>query len=83
MTFQLSGSYDDTATTGNIAVLISLRGIDNTATFEYAPNGTATGQVKATGECFLAELELSTSVGGKVGWSATFQVDGVVTLGVY
>jgi len=83
VTFTASGSWDSTATTGPNAVLNSLRTATATATFEYGPEGSTTGKVKYTGECWLTEYVADSSVANKVTWSATFQVDGVVTSTVY
>lgn len=79
VSFTASGSFDSTATTGPNAVINSLRTATATATFEYGPEGGTTGKVKFTGECWLTEYTVDASVPEKVPWSASFQVDGVVT----
>lgn len=83
VTFSASGSFDSTATTGPNAVINSLRSATATATFEYGPEGSTTGKVKYTGECWLTDYTAAATVGDKVSWSATFQVDGIVTATVY
>lgn len=79
VTFSASGSFDSTATTGPHAVLNSLRTASTTATFEFGPEGSATGAVKISGECWLTNYTIDTSVSDKVPWSAEFQVDGTVS----
>lgn len=79
ITFSASGSFDPAL----IATLGSLRGADATATFEYGPAGSGTGMPKFSGECWLTEFAVDATVADKVTWSATFQVDGVVTVGAY
>ena len=79
VTFSIQGHFDSTATTGPNAVIASLRTATATATFEYGPEGSTTGKVKYTGECWLTEYTVDASVSDKVSFSATFQVDGTVT----
>lgn len=77
--FSISGSFDSTASTGPNAVLNGLRTATSTATFEYGPEGSNTGNVKFTGECWLTGYEVSASVDDKVSYKAEFKVDGTVT----
>lgn len=83
VTFSASGSFDSTATTGPHAVLNSLRTAANTASFEFGPEGNGSGAVKFSGECWLTNYTVDTSVSDKVPWSAEFQVDGTVTEGTF
>lgn len=83
VSFSISGHFDSTATTGPNAVLNSLRTATATASFEYGPEGSVTGKVKFSGECWLTSYEVEASVDDKVSFSAEFQVDGTVTSGVY
>lgn len=82
-TFSIAGHFDSTATTGSATVLNGLRTATATATFEYGPEGGTTGKVKYSGECWLTELTVDASVSDRVPIAATFQVDGVVTVGTY
>lgn len=82
-TFTISGHFDSTATTGPNAVLNSLRAASATASFEYGPEGSSTGNTKFSGECWMTEYTVNSAVADKVGFSATFQVDGTVTAGTY
>jgi hypothetical protein len=77
--FSIKGHFDSTATTGPNAVLNGLRTATATATFEYGPEGSATGKVKFTGECWLTDYVVDASVKEKVSFTASLQVDGTVT----
>jgi hypothetical protein len=77
--FTAKGHFDSTATTGPIAVLNGLRTATATATFEYGPEGSSTGNIKYTGECWLEDYSVDATVKEKVSWSASFMVDGTVT----
>jgi hypothetical protein len=83
VTFQVSGHFDSTASTGTNAVIASLRTATATSSFEYGPEGGSTGKVKFSGECWLTEYTVDASVSEKVGFQATFQVDGTVTAGTF
>lgn len=82
-TFSVAGHFDSSATTGVATVLNGLRTATATSSVEYGPEGSASGKVKYTAECWLTEFTIDASVSDRVPVSATFQVDGVVTAGVY
>jgi hypothetical protein len=83
-TFSISGHWDSTATTGPNAVLAGLAvSATATATFEHGPEGSSTGNIKYTGECWCTEYKVTSAAGSKVSFTASFQVDGVVTLTTY
>jgi hypothetical protein len=82
-TFQIAGHFNSAATTGVTTVLNGLRTATATTSFIYGPEGSATGKVKYTGECWLSEFSIDAAVADRVPVSATFQIDGVVTSGVY
>jgi len=83
ITFSIAGHFDATATTGIFTVLNSLRTATATATFQYGPEGTTTGRVKITGECWCTELTVDATVSDRVPIAASFQVDGVPTVGAF
>lgn len=83
VTFSIAGHFDATATTGIFTVLNGLRTATTTATFEYGPEGSTTGKVRITGECWMTELAVDSSVSERVPISASFQVDGTVTVNTY
>ena len=47
--------------------------------FLYGPGGSVSGEGKQTGEFLVAGFNPSSTVGGRVEWSATLQVTGAVT----
>ena len=77
----LSGIYDTTATTGLQAVLSPLLG--TSTTFEFGPEGSASGKVKYSGAAVLASFNISAPVGDMVQWDADLQVSDTVTVGTY
>ena len=79
----LSGMFDDTATSGPDAVLGPLRTHTSAVDFEYGPEGSATGDVKYSGTCWVVSYDLRSRVGWLVEWSATLQVEGTVTRGTF
>ena len=82
-TFSIAGHFESAATTGVATVLNGLRTATATSSFVYGPESSTTGKVKYTGECWLTEFTIDASVSDRVPIAASFQVDGVVTSGVY
>lgn len=54
-----------------------------TRTFEYGPAGSTTGMPKLSGEAWIQNYTVNSSVSEKTTWSATLQVDGVVGFSTY
>jgi hypothetical protein len=81
--FSIAGHYDATATTGSATVLNGLRTATATSSFEYGPAGSATNALKVSGECWMTELTYDATVSDRVPVAATFQVEGIPTLGAY
>lgn len=82
-TFSIAGHFDTTATTGIITVLNGLRTATVPQSVIYGPEGSVTGKVKYTAECWLSDFSIDAAVADRVPFSASFQVDGVVTSTVY
>jgi len=82
-TVSISGKWDSTASTGPDAVLAGLIGLEATSTFEIGPEGSTTGKVKYTGECFLTSYVVSAPVGDVVTFTADFQITGAITKTTY
>jgi len=78
-TISIKGKWDSTAVSGEDVVLNGLVGLEVTSTFEYGPEGSASGKVKYTGECFLTMYSVSSPLAGVVAFSADFQVSGALT----
>ena|SRR5688572_3632896 len=83
VSFSIGGHYDATASTGIATVLNGLRTTTSTSSFEYGPAGGASGALKISGECWMTELTYDASVSDRVPVAASFQVDGIPTLGTY
>lgn len=81
--FSISGHADWAASIGIALVLQGLRTTTATSSFEYGPAGTTTGNAKYTGECWMTDFTIDTSVSDRVPVAASFQVDGLVTAGTY
>jgi hypothetical protein len=81
--FTIGGHYDATASTGVATVLNGLRTTTATSTFEYGPAGGASGALKISGECWMSEYTIDASVSDRVPIAASFQVDGIPTLGTF
>lgn len=82
-TFSIAGHFDSTASVGIATVLNGLRTATATASFIYGPEGSTTGKVKYSGECWLTDFSVDASVSDRVPLTASFAVDGVLTVGVY
>jgi hypothetical protein len=76
-TISLSGLFDATVD----AILGAVVGQTATLSYEYSPEGTASGKVKYTGEAILTNYALSSPVGDVVAYSADLQCSGAVTRG--
>ena len=78
-TISLSGLFDATAD----AIFGAVVGQTATLSFEYSPEGTASGKIKYTGECILTNYAMSSPVGDVVAYSADLQVSGAGTRGTH
>ena len=78
-TISLSGLFDATAD----AIFGAVVGQTATLSFEYSPEGTASGKIKYSGECILTNYAMSSPVGDVVAYSADLQVSGAVTRGTH
>lgn len=79
----LSGKWDDTATSGADVVLSGNVGNDVSVGFEFGPAGNATGKVKYSGECFVSKYQVSAPLEGVVKFTASLQITGAITRGVF
>ena len=78
-TISLSGLFDATAD----AIFGAVVGQTATLSFEYSPEGTASGKIKYSGECILTNYAMSSPVGDVVAYSADLQVSATVTRGTH
>ena len=80
--FSMSGHYNDAAN-DVAAVLGGLRRHMSAVDFDYGPAGEASGDIKYSGTCWVTEFTVTSAVGSRVTWRASFQVEGDVTVGTY
>ncbi len=78
-TISIAGAWDSTADD----ILGAVVGQASSLSYEYSPEGTASGKVKYTGEAFITSYSTSSPVGDVVGFSADLQVSGAVTRGTH
>lgn len=79
----VSGPYDVTLHTHLTGVKAAQAAGTASFTFEFGPGGSVASQAKVTGECLLSNYSLSSSVSGRVEWSASLQITGAVTNSTY
>lgn len=78
-TIKLQGKFDSALAT----ILSDNLGASATKTFEFGPEGSASGKFKFTGECIVTGFEVDSPVGDIVTMSAELQVTGAVTATTY
>lgn len=83
LTFTLTGNFNTGSATASITVLNGLRTLETTSSFEYGPEGSASGKVKYSGECWMESFDVSAAVKDKVPFTATFKLDSTLTVGTY
>lgn len=77
-TFDVEGIHDTTPGT----LLPAMLG-GTAAPFTYAPQGTASGNVKITGRCILTGYSAPSGINDAVTFAASFQMSGAGTIGAY
>lgn len=84
--FTVEFVYDDGSNTVWDTMCDATNGL-RTATaakaFEIGPQGSTNGDPKLTGSCWLEGVTMPVSVGDMISMSATFRIDGAVTVGSY
>lgn len=80
----VTGLWDKTATVGSYTVFHALAAAGSASTaFVYGPMGSTTGNVKITGNFVLASYSESAPVADLITFTASLQINGAVTDGVY
>lgn len=74
VTITVAGNWDSTLD----GYLAPARSETATRTFHFGPAGSGSGAVQYNGECWVSNYTVSAPVAGKVTWSATLMVNGVV-----
>jgi len=82
-TFSLAGHWDGGAAPAIDVHLSSILGQVATVTFEYGPQGIASGDIKYSGEAILTRYGITVNVDVVVDWTADLQVVGAVTRGTF
>lgn len=82
-TITISGPYDVTIHTHLTALKAAQAAGTASHSFQWGPGGSVASQAKVTGECLLANYQLSSGVAGRAEWSASLQVTGAVTNGTF
>jgi hypothetical protein len=77
-TISVSGYWDSTLD-GVVGQIVGTGAVS----FEYGPQGSASGEIKYTGEAILTSYQQGSPVDGVATWTADFQVTGEVTRGTY
>jgi hypothetical protein len=76
----LAGNWNRTLHTHLSALKTAFRdGTLSSASFQYGPEGTDTGDIKLTGECVLVTFEKTSSAKDQVKFSCELQITGAVT----
>lgn len=82
-TFTVDGIWDDTADTGSASALGATYADTASAAFIFGPEGSTTGDVKYSGNCYCTAFTVSEAYDGIALFRASFQVDGAVTTGAF
>lgn len=83
-TISLSGKFDATVDAHLTALIAALQdGTLDSASYEYGPEGTASGRTKYTGEVLVTSYEVSSPVGDVITFSVELQGTGPVTRGTF
>lgn len=79
-TLSVSGFYESANADAILGVVV---GQSASLTFEYGPQGSSSGAIKYTGECFLTNYSIGSPVDGVVTFSADFQITAAVSRTTY
>jgi hypothetical protein len=79
----VTGFHDQVATVGSWTVFTGIYGLAATSTFNWGPEGTATGKPRITGECRLKSFKSGSPVDGVVPFTAELVGDDTVTIDTY
>lgn len=76
-------SFEGNADAAIATHLLGILGQEATVSFEYGPEGTASGKRKFTGEAVLIKYDETTQVSQANKFSAELQISGAVTVGTF
>lgn len=78
-TLSMSGPYDVTIHTQ----LTTAKSAGSLLGFIYGPGGSVASQARSAGSVYVAQYTVSSTVGGRVEYSASLQVTGAVSNGTF
>lgn len=82
-TISMSGPYDATLHTHLTALKAAQSAGSSAAAIIWGPGGSVASQARVAGSVWVTSYQLSSGVGGRVEYSASFQVTGAVTNGTF
>lgn len=79
----LSGPYHSTVTT-HLDTLRKAHAAGSAASaFIWGPGGSVSGEYRVAGSAFVTQLDVSSSVGGRVEYTASLQITGAITTSTF
>ena len=75
----ISGAYDSVVH----SLITGAKSAGSLLGFVYGPGGSVATQARVAGSVYVAQYTLSTTVGGRVEYSASLQVSGAITNGTF
>lgn len=79
----MNGPYDVTVHTQLTALKSAQAAGSAAAAYIWGPGGSVASQARSAGSVFLTSYNVSSGVGGRVEYTASFQVSGAVTNGTF
>ena len=79
----MNGPYDVTVHTQLTALKSAQSAGSAAAAYIWGPGGSVASQARSAGSVFLTSYNVSSGVGGRVEYTASFQVTGAVTNGTF
>lgn len=79
----IKGPYDVTLHSHLGSLLAAQDAGTASFSFIWGPGGSVSGQAKISGECLVAGYTPSSTVAGRAEWTASLQITGAVTNGVW
>lgn len=77
-TITISGPYDVAVYSILTNVKAAQAAGSATSTFQFGPGGSVSGQARGTAECWVTSVGITSTVAGRVDFSASLQVTGAV-----
>lgn len=81
--FSMSGPYDVTIHTHLTALMAGQAAGSAAAGFIFGPGGSVASQARSAGSVYVASYNTTTTVAGRVEYSATLQITGAISNGTF